>query len=40
MPTHFALTAIASPAGVTSKSDPSGTDQVTTEVRSGEVPSE
>jgi hypothetical protein len=48
-PTHLALTvvvdpgvtpAIASPDGVTSESDPGGTDQVTTEVRSWEVPSE
>ncbi|SRR6266851_1320699 len=48
MPTQVALTvvvdpavtpAIASPDGVTSESDPAGTDQVTTEVRSCEVPS-
>jgi hypothetical protein len=48
-PTHLALTvvvdpavtpAIANPDGVTRESDPGGTDQVTTEVRSCEVPSE
>jgi len=48
-PTHAALTvvvdpavtpAIESPDGVIAESDPGGTDQATTEVRSCEVPSE